>query len=136
MVVLLSRLNCVCRVCQITELTPEIRNHTALEKLSVAGNKLTALPAEVGLLVSLREVYFGGNPVSALCCCADSPARGLLIRRWRVAVRAADHGAADGDRRLDEHRRGVLPRLQAQGAAVVRAAAAPRAAPRSRRRVA
>ena len=52
------------RSCNLYELPPEIGGCQHLETLSLIGNSLSAIPAEVGMLTELRYLYLRLSPYS------------------------------------------------------------------------
>ena len=51
---------------RLTALPPEIGNLTNLTRLNLGGNQLTALPPEIGKLTNLTYLNLGGNQLTAL----------------------------------------------------------------------
>ena len=51
---------------KLTSLPAEIGQLTSLKELFLIGNQLTSLPAEIGQLTSLTELNLGGNPLTSL----------------------------------------------------------------------
>ena len=51
---------------QLTSLPAEIGQLTSLERLYLDGNQLTSVPVEIGQLTSMRELFLGGNQLTSL----------------------------------------------------------------------